>query len=101
MKEGRNPWFASQLPAIPYAEGMTFHPIKVSDRRLDFHKRLAKLPNLFTLKAYRLTFKQHRISAILDLARSNNLKTSAAHFLSEPVEDSGIDGRLCQAHPFL
>lgn len=72
-----------------------------SQSRFRFSQEASQVANLFILKAHRFTIKQHRISAILDLARRNNLRTFAAHFLSEPVEDSGIDGRLCPAHPFL
>lgn len=69
--------------------------------RFRFSQEASQVANLFILNAHRFTIKQHRISAILDLARRHNLRTFAAHFLSEPVEDSGIDGRLCPAHPFL
>lgn len=101
-KEGRTPHLPLSSKGSPMQRGWPSTHSEVSDRRLDFHKRLAKLPaKLFTLRTYRMAFKQHRISASLDLARGSNLKTCAAHFLPEPVEDSGTDGRLCQAHPFL
>lgn len=84
-EEGRVPWSASQLSALPHAEGMTFHPFKVSDRPPPFSQAASHAANLFTLKTFRFTFKQHRISAILDIARGNNLKTFAAHSLSEQL----------------
>lgn len=31
-KRAATPWFASRLPATPFAKGMTSHPIKVSER---------------------------------------------------------------------
>lgn len=102
QKKAETPHLPLSSNGSPMQRGWPSTHSKVSDRCLDFHKRLLKLPaNLFTLRAYRMAFKQHRISASLDLARGSNLTTCPAHFLPEPVEDSGTDGRLCQAHPFL
>lgn len=85
QEEGRIPWSASQHPQLPHAEWMTFHPLNVSDQAPPFSQAASHVANLFMLKTFRFTFKQHRISAILDLARGNNLMTFAAHSLSEQL----------------
>lgn len=99
-KERRNTLVC--LSALGAGAWMTFYQARFQIGASDFPRRLPSCQSThLVLKTYRFTFTQHRVSAILDLARGNKLKTFAAHFLSEPVEDSGIDGRLCQAHPFL